>query len=491
MPIAAQEQDGARISFDYLAKHRKLLREFCRFHVPSLMPFASDSDEYAVFGVTGKPAKFGHITSTSTCFSSLDLCPGELSHKKRSYFESLGKKYAESAIEADPEKVWLSDSAAFVYCSCRGLPYVLTRLDGWHSRIEDHLRRFIYQLEPVEGKQRRFAIGEAKPPSGSETLDDVRGSWYPSNAYHTYWALETLRILRDKKFAKGREESSNFQTLSNAEEQMRLWARQQLGVQIALHVGKSSKLDSDQLAWSLAILVSEPGKYESNLVEQDLVRQAFTCLFGTQEPIGTWRHYEPLFHYPHVGNAYCYVFETFAALLEQALKPKAEFLKIILKEHAPELVGLWKYADATKAEVDDSKGNLGKGFGWTSGHTVSRGVESWATASVFAYAQTLRMLLGNWTRDEALNSLNHKVSSRTKEDAIIALHERTRTWTHPDLPDRLASMFINPMAQIPSTGALDPDRPLIGEKSSRSAIFFGPPGTGKTFLISALADAIS
>ena len=73
-------------------------------------------------------------------------------------------------------------------------------------------------------------------------------------------------------------------------------------------------------------------------------------------------------------------------------------------------------------------------------------------------------------------------------DAVVDLHKRTRTWTHPELPDLLASMFVNPMAQTPAV--LDPDIPLIGEKSSRAAIFFGPPGTGKTFLISALADAI-
>ena len=318
-------------------------------------------------------------------------------------------------------------------------------------------------------------------------LSDAESS---ERGYHTYWALEILRILEEKRFTKGREDNKRFLALSDAKEQMRLWARQQLGVQIALHVEKSSKLDSDQLAWSLAILVSEPTMYESNLVEQDLIRQALKSLFGTQEPIGTWRHYEPLFHYPHVGNAYCYIFETFAALLGQALKPKAEFLRIVLKEHAPELVRLWNYADATKAEVRDSEGNLGNGFGWTSGHTVSRGVESWATASVFAYAQTLRILLGIWTRDQALNSLNHKVSSRTKKDAVLDLDNRTRTWTHPDLPDRLASMFINPILNAPEGETIDPDRPLIGERSSRSAIFFGPPGTGKTFLISALADAI-
>jgi predicted ATPase len=490
MPATAHEPKDAPVTFEYLARYRKLLREFCRSHVPSLAPFASD--KFAVFAVTldKKPTEFRHITSTSTCFSSLDLCPDESSHKLKSHFQSLGERFAESAINSDLGDVWRSDKAAEVYCSCRGLPYVLTKLKGWHPKIDDHLWRITYQLKSFGRQPRRFAIGEARPPVGNETRAEAKKAWYPPNAYHTYWALEILRALDGDKFKEGRAKSRNFRALLDAKEQMRLWARQQLGVQIALHVGKSSKLDSDQLAWSLAILVSEPNTYESNLVEQDLIIQAFSCLFGTQQPIGTWRHYEPLFHYPHVGNAYCYVFETFAALLGQALKPKAEFLRIVLKERASDLVRLWKYADATKAEVHDSKGNLGGGFGWTSGHTVSRGVESWATASVFEYAQTLRILLGIWTRDQALNSLNHKVTSRTKKDAIVDLHKRTRTWTHPDLPDLLASMFINPMAQVPSTAALDPDRPLIGEKSSRSAIFFGPPGTGKTFLISALADAI-
>src|ERR1700677_4637076 len=442
MSIADHEQKDARVTFDYLSGHRKLLREFCRFHVPSLIPFASD--ELAVFAVTldKKPTKFRHITSTSTCFSSLDLCPDELSHEKKSHFQNLGKKFAESAISADL-KAWRSDEAAEVYCSCRGLPFVLTRLNGWDPKIEEHLKRVIYQLRPSDGEPRRFAVGEAKPPAGNQTRAAAKKAWYPPNAYHTYWALEILRVLEGDKFKEGREKSKSFRVLLDAKEQMRLWAQQQLGVQIALHIGKSSKLDSDQLAWSLAILVSDPSTYESNLIEQDLVRQAFKCLFGTQEPIGTWRHYEPLFHYPNIGNAYCYVFETFAALLEQVLKPKAEFLRIVLKEHAPDLIRLWNYADATKAEIHDQKATLGQSFGWTSGHTVNRGVESWATASVFAYAQTLRMLLGIWTRDDALNSLNHKVSSRTIENAVADLNKRMRTWTHPDLPDLLASMFIN------------------------------------------------
>jgi hypothetical protein len=306
MPMTAQEEKDTSVSFDFLAKNRKLLKEFCRFHVPSLTPFWVD--DLAVFAVTldTKPTEFRHITSTATCFSSLDLCPDELGHGKKSHFHDSGRRFADSAISASLEK-WRSDKAAEVYCSCRGLPYVLIRLDGWVPQIDDHLGRITYQLQQPIEEQKRFAVGEAAPPAGKQTPEEAKKGWYPPNAYHTYWALEILRVLEADKFANGRKASQNYHALSGAEEQMRLWARQQLGVQVALHAGKSSKLDSDQLAWSLAILVTEPSKYESNLVEQDLIRQAFKCLFGTQEPIGTWRHYEPLFHYPNVGNAYCYV----------------------------------------------------------------------------------------------------------------------------------------------------------------------------------------
>ena len=165
MPTTVPEQKDPPVTFDYLAKHRKLLREFCRFHVPSLMPFAST--DLAIFGVTldKKPTEFRHITSTSTCFSSLDLCPDELGHGKKSYFQELGITYADSAINADLKEKWRSDKAAEVYCSCRGLPFVLMRLKEWHPKIDEHIKRIIFQLEPLDGgtgDASRF--GEARPP---------------------------------------------------------------------------------------------------------------------------------------------------------------------------------------------------------------------------------------------------------------------------------------------------------------------------------------
>jgi hypothetical protein len=263
---------------------------------------------------------------------------------------------------------------------------------------------------------------------------------------------------------------------------MRLWARQQLGVQVALHSSSSSVLDTDQLAWSLAILVSQPQEYRSNLTEQDFIRQALKCLFSTQEKVGTWRHYAPLFHYPRAGNAYCYVFETFAAVLTEALEPEAEFARTILKEYFAPLVKLWEYATSTQAKLATGK------LAWSSGHRITPQLESWATASVFEFAQALRRLVGIWTREEALSTLNYKPQSGTKEKAKETVLSRADIWSSPDLAHQLWSMFINPAStpntkdqtdpksMLRNTGVsreLDPDRPLIGERFPRSAIFLG------------------
>jgi hypothetical protein len=483
-----EEREQVLITFEYLAHHRKLLQEFCTLHAASLIRFYYQNWGVFALHVNEDPGRFRHITSTATCFSSLQLCPETDEVIGILDFRKEGAAFAQKAIEQDVLDKWRSDGRAEVYCTCRGLPFVLSKLCEWHDNIGQHLNRVAFQLRE---QSTRFAIGEAAPPRKDQNREAEIEGWYEPNAYHTYWTLEILRELGEKQFNKGTASSEDFTFLRDRIPLFKLWARQQLGLQVALHFGKSSKLDSDQLAWSLAILTREPSEYQSNLAIQDIVRQSLKCLFSTQEPVGTWRHYAPLFHYPNAGNAYCYVFETFAVLLEQALKPEAGFLRTVLREHAASLIALWQYADSTKAKLPNAQGVVAeKSYGWTSGHRIRPDIESWATASVFAYAQMLRRLIGIWTCEEALAGLNHKRSTRSPEKAIETLDKRSRTWTRPDLPDTLASMFINPLYADKPEPAIDPDRFLISDKSARSVILFGPPGTGKTTLVSGVADAI-
>jgi hypothetical protein len=274
---------------------------------------------------------------------------------------------------------------------------------------------------------------------------------------------------------------------------MVLWARQQLGTQLGLHSAspQSSVLDSDQLAWSLAIFLRFDQTLTMNLENRDFLKQALKCLFSTQTD-GTWRHYKPLFHYKRAGNAYCYVFETFAVLLQCALQDRAEaeMIRELLKPYCNSLMDLWRYADSTKIPLPELGPNV---IGWCSGHRTNvTEPESWATASVFSYAQHLRRLLGIWCREEALVSRKASRTRRSISDAAKVLATRGATWetTKSPVSERLWTLFVNPVLMRGRIDGLEPDSQPIKETQARSAILFGPPGAGKTTLVRSLADLI-
>ncbi|HEV2491913.1 MAG TPA: ATP-binding protein [Terriglobia bacterium] len=227
-----------------------------------------------------------------------------------------------------------------------------------------------------------------------------------------------------------------------------------------------------------------------SLENLDFINQAFRCLFSTQTA-GTWQHYKPLFHYKEAGNAYCYVFETFAVLLECALRDgaKASMVREVIKPHSKNLMDLWKYADSTKMPLPEPS----KGFGWCSGHRTNiRSPESWASASVFSYAQALRRMVGIWCREEALNGLNAPRSRFTPDLAAKHMVSHGDSWGMVKTPvsERLQTMFINPVRRHECEDRLEPDSQPIREQQARSAILFGPPGTSKTTLVRLLADII-
>jgi len=359
---------------------------------------------------------------------------------------------------------------------------VINFSEGISKLIEGHIASIFAQLQQ---RPERFGIGEADPE-----LEEK--DWYPPNAFHTYWTLEILDSLRTKS-AEDYERLSRKLDLIRRRDGMLLWARQQLAHQIALHSGTppSSVLDTDQLGWSLSIFLRFDKGFHANLEKQDFIKQSFKCLFSTQTEVGTWRHYKPLFHYEEAGNAYCYVFETFAALLGCALidRPESEIVRELLKPYFKNLMDLWRYATSTQVPLAPG----GKVFGWCSSHRTNvTSPESWATASVFSYTQSLRRLTGIWCREEAQSNLNTIQSRRDAKEATKEIADRGKTWgsNRALVSEQLWTMFINPIRMQQSANTLEPDSQPIEENQARSAILFGPPGTSKTTLVRSLADVI-
>ena len=152
-------------------------------------------------------------------------------------------------------------------------------------------------------------------------------------------------------------------------------------------------------------------------------------MFRTQTKLGSWRHYAPLFHYLESGNAYCYFFETLSQLL-CAMLPGADFVQATLQSYLEPLLRVINYVTETQTPLNAQDSS--NAFGWSSGHRVrgSRAPEpeSWATASVFSYAENLRKLVGVWTRDCALAALPRRNPPKF-EDARKTLLNLADTWT--------------------------------------------------------------
>jgi len=152
------------------------------------------------------------------------------------------------------------------------------------------------------------------------------------------------------------------------------------------------------------------------------------------------------------------------------------------------------YADATYISLPDE--NLAasrKNLGWSSGHRVDHpDAEGWATASVFSYAQALRRLVGEWTREEAVKGLN-RITTHSKAKANKEIGNRGDTWSFSgELPvsDQLVTLFVNPARRAETSTTLEPDTKPIQSEQARSAILFGPPGTSKTSLARSVAGAL-
>lgn len=462
--------------FQQLVESRHRLQEFCKLHYHSVDHF-SGGLSFAIYRAEIDLKEFGptdtkHLTSSATCYSSLLECPERFKPDDARDTVALAKDYAAAALN---RQEWTSDGSAPIYCRCRTLPFVIKHVAVWQVSIEGHIQAILEQMN----QPGRFGVGEADPP-------DEPNKWYRPNAYHTYWTLELLESFK-LRFPEQFSKANVRLDIEKHIAQMRQWARECLGYQVSLHSANSTLLDSDQLAWALAIVTRSPSSFASSPAEQDFIKHGFKCLFATQKNNGSWQHYAPLFHYLKTGNAYCYVFESFAELLRHALSTGAEFIRTTLRENFAELMKLWAYAESVQVVVD----GVGKKVIWSSGHRTNNiHPESWATASVFAYAQGLRRLLGVWTREEALTVLPRRTPYSSQKSAMEALNQRTKTWTSTNqLTDQLKSMFVNPAASK-TFDKLEPDNLPIDEDSARSAILYGPPGASKTTIVRALAGVI-
>lgn len=419
------------------------------------------------------------LTTTFTCLESLLEVPtygsaDEATARQTKSFELLWA-FGDRALSRPTD--WQSEGAARTYCRVRSLAPLL-RHHGQLTEAQSHtatelLKRAWAHVRPVPGFDGIFEVGD-RPLALNEA------SRYPPNAYLSYWALEALLF-------------APVEVQSELEEQrqiVELWLEKTLGLQISLHAATSHRVDPQQIAWAIAgLLIARPAPPdERSRPIDELIRSGLAAFFEGQNDNGLWPRGEPLFHYPQAGNAYCYPYETLAVLLNLALS-RREASVALREQLRPYLKNLLRSYEAARAGARQLAPGL---LGWCSGHHPHRTrPESWATASVYRYLQALRRLTGVWSREDAAGELR----ARTATKGDVPRAELGRTWNagYGSAGAQLSTIFLNPLladgvGAVPNPDdGIDPDQEVIPKPFARSAILFGPPGTGKTTLVEQIA----
>jgi ATPase family associated with various cellular activities (AAA) len=492
----------AELDFDSLCAEREALRGFVGVHPTSIEAFREEEKPWfrrqeALDRPEDSERTVRHLTTTASCLQSLNDVPLYEGMKKPpapcpADSEGIGDRlrrisddFTTALLDANPTE-WKTEGQPLVYTKVRTLPIVLQLgspeiLHQFRRKLKTRVGQVWKKLEPADMMAQ--AIGE-----GSGDAEEL----YPPNAFHTYWAI---RLLHEY----GQREGTLLPLapeLKGKEAVARLWARRTLATQTALISGKKRRFDAQQLAWALSIDIlcgPEDGDQPTTTDHQhtELYAAALEAFFDEQED-GHWKLYEPLFHYRKAGNAYCYMFETLAELLSLAIRPeqRSRVVRDMLRPYASNLVAAWHYARSTALDLDGDEAAKG----WCSGHHPHRTKpEAWATASVFSYLQHLRCLIGIWTAEQAKRELGVNLSDgASRKEAVETLGDRGNTWDRSPtrtVGQQFSSLFLNPIrAGEQKPASLDPDTPLVNE--SRSALLFGPPGTGKTTIVRNLAHAL-
>jgi hypothetical protein len=454
---------------------------------------ADSSDATRRASAAGRPYR---LTSTVTCLESLLEGPDSTDTADTDFSPSWTRDALATFMKRSLAMTegWQSDGAAWVYCRVRTLGGALRLIDGGIGSFDDSERDVAYRLlrDAWDSKDDRggsFGLQElTKAPDTAESGTNAVEDGYPPNAFLTYWGLLAADALSGDENPTPVTKKERVAAID--------WMRATLGAQVALHYIGSTQADPQQLAWSICGLVrfGTPGVLGNSVSADRQLLVAGLRAFFEQQRGKTWTIGAPLFHFRNAGNAYAYIYETLAELLSLATSKSveestADALAAALRQHSQELLMALEYAEQISQPLGDGS------RGWSSGHHPHRdSPESWATASVYRFAHALRRLLGMWSSAAAKGSLG----ARRPSGGLSELGDRGRTWNlgNGTAGLILATSYVHPtelaQQQLEARTRFhhDPDRRLLGKNQARSAMLFGPPGTGKTAMVEFVAGAI-
>ena len=418
------------------------------------------------------------LSSTATCVSS--LVKSKLWQDPKNPLHTRAAAVATRLISKNTSAGLPPDNPFSLSFIAEGVLDLLSAEPGY-ADSDAHRTKINNQIAPLLLGHIQEGVSNMKGKLGLSGSSSIAP--YPPSAYLTQLVVRVLL-------------SCNCEISAETRSMVHAWARGEINKQVALLTAKSRNSDSMQLAYALIVAVTTSPDEKTSPEDKEIFRHALALFFGAQNQDGSWPLSRPLFHYPKVGNAYCFDFELLTQLLA------CRQLWDDLLDFVPNLEKSTLHLDQIAFDLNPDK--PGTVIGWASGHHPQlQGPESWSTASVYHYAYALDRLVTEALRRALFDEVrvvyssppakatkppdDHSVSGFAPGFLDADLHVPGETQER-SLRETLAQRFVYPIAKqaksIRFGGRLSDETPM-------SAILFGPPGTSKTELAKIIAGYLN
>ena len=302
--------------------------------------------------------------------------------------------------------------------------------------------------------------GVAMPAKTDPDADEQR---FLPHGYLTYGALRALA-------AWGRHEGEF------ASRSMR-WSEMELYRQIALfHSGHDERSDAYQLGYNLLVQY----RFNRFRLGNSLIESGLRTLFEAQLDRGVWEKRDPIFRYGNHGEAHCFSFELLSSLLRDL---RGEWsLLVPWEEHLSRAVE-WAARNAVRRYGPPM---------WRSAHLVEDTTpQSWATAEVYSFLQLYTSYLSWRIQTIVRDGFRAESAQAPNPRAFDGLYQPEIPRSHDgpvSLGELLRERLLEPLRVPGEPPSYSLVRSANPRSKARSAILFGPPGTGKTTYVRKVAE---